>query len=124
MHDSNQMRCGIESTEDALKVSSCAHLNGHHSIKQSCPKTSECNGITISILFVLILYTKYIPLTSNSIYVDRQRISNSSQVKVTKMLLLVSTVFVLLNLPSYVLRLRAFLVVCFSFFFFIFFNRS
>lgn len=43
--------------------------------------------------------------------VDRQRMSNSSQMKVTKMLLIVSTVFVLLNLPSYVLRVRAYLSV-------------
>lgn len=36
--------------------------------------------------------------------------SNSSQMKVTKMLLIVSTVFVLLNLPDYVLRIQ-FLIV-------------
>lgn len=41
---------------------------------------------------------------------DRQRISNSSQMKVTKMLLIVSTVYILLNLPSYVIRVWVFLV--------------
>lgn len=44
-------------------------------------------------------------------HTDRQRISNSSQTKVTKMLLIVSTVFVLLNSPSYAFRIIAYLVV-------------
>lgn len=45
------------------------------------------------------------------LHTDRQRISNSSQTKVTKMLLIVSTVFVLLNSPSYAFRIIAYLVV-------------
>lgn len=39
-----------------------------------------------------------------------KRIGNSSQIKVTKMLLIVSTVFVCLNLPSYAMRIKAFLI--------------
>ncbi|XP_055686865.1 cysteinyl leukotriene receptor 1 isoform X2 [Lutzomyia longipalpis] len=39
----------------------------------------------------------------------KQRVANSSQIKVTKMLLMVSTVFVILNLPSYVMRVRAYI---------------
>ncbi|XP_037930876.1 cysteinyl leukotriene receptor 1 [Teleopsis dalmanni] len=39
----------------------------------------------------------------------RRKITNSSQLKVTKMLLVVSTVFVCLNLPSYILRIKTFL---------------
>lgn len=41
----------------------------------------------------------------------RQRISTASQTKVTKMLLIVSTIFVLLNSPSYYFRIMAYLVV-------------
>lgn len=28
-----------EMTEQSMKITSCTHLNGHHSIRQSCPKT-------------------------------------------------------------------------------------
>ncbi|GAB0100589.1 uncharacterized protein DMENIID0001_166500 [Sergentomyia squamirostris] len=38
----------------------------------------------------------------------KQRVANASQIKVTKMLLMVSSVFVCLNLPSYVMRVRAY----------------
>ncbi|KAJ6643654.1 hypothetical protein Bhyg_08618, partial [Pseudolycoriella hygida] len=67
--------------DNKLQVSTqkCTHPNGNHSVKQSCPKTV------------------------------RQKIANSSQMKVTKMLLIVSSVFVCLNMPSYVMRLVAFL---------------
>lgn len=41
---------------------------------------------------------------------DRQRITNATQMKVTKMLLVISTVFVILNLPSYVIRVWIFIV--------------
>lgn len=41
---------------------------------------------------------------------DRQRIPNTTQMKVTKMLLVISTVFVILNLPSYVIRVWIFIV--------------
>lgn len=47
----------------------------------------------------------------NLFFSVRQRNTNASQIKVTKMLLLVSTVFVLLNLPSYVMRVRAYIEV-------------
>ncbi|XP_067645055.1 thyrotropin-releasing hormone receptor [Eurosta solidaginis] len=40
---------------------------------------------------------------------SERRISNSSQLKVTKMLLIVSTVFVCLNLPSCVMRIKTYL---------------
>ncbi|XP_052846534.1 galanin-like G-protein coupled receptor npr-9 isoform X1 [Drosophila gunungcola] len=39
----------------------------------------------------------------------RRKVQNSSQIKVTKMLLIVSTVFVCLNLPSCLLRIEAYL---------------
>lgn len=38
------------------------------------------------------------------------RIPNNTQMKVTKMLLVISTVFVILNLPSYVIRVWIFIV--------------
>ncbi|XP_037039869.1 thyrotropin-releasing hormone receptor isoform X2 [Bradysia coprophila] len=60
-------------------IQKCTHPNGNHSTKQSCPKTV------------------------------RQKITNSSQMKVTKMLLIISSVFVCLNLPSYVARMLVFL---------------
>lgn len=41
----------------------------------------------------------------------RRRTLMSSQMKVTKMLLIVSTVFVVLNMPSYVMRVYAYYVV-------------
>lgn len=44
------------------------------------------------------------------IFLGTKRIANSSQIKVTKMLLIVSTVFVCLNLPSYAMRIKAFLI--------------
>lgn len=31
----------IETSENSLKITSCTHLNGHHSVRQSCPKTSK-----------------------------------------------------------------------------------
>lgn len=43
-----------------------------------------------------------------------RRAANSSQIKVTKMLLIVSTVFVCLNLPSYIMRIKAFHVEVFD----------
>lgn len=95
-------------TEQAPEIHSCTHLNGHHSTKQSCPKTSEYivgynQMLKVNMKKKIRLFYKY--------FKDRQRISNSSQIKVTKMLLIVSTVFVLLNLPSYGLRVTIFLVV-------------
>ncbi|XP_055841692.1 neuropeptides capa receptor isoform X2 [Episyrphus balteatus] len=45
----------------------------------------------------------------------RRPMTNSSQLKVTKMLLIVSTVFVFLNLPSYFLRVKMFLEVTTNF---------
>lgn len=45
------------------------------------------------------------------IFLAGKTTANASQVKVTKMLLIVSTVFVCLNLPSYTLRIIAFHVV-------------
>lgn len=38
----------------------------------------------------------------------RRKVQNSSQLKVTKMLLIVSTVFVCLNLPSCLLRIETY----------------
>ncbi|XP_070490081.1 thyrotropin-releasing hormone receptor [Chironomus tepperi] len=40
----------------------------------------------------------------------QKKSGNSSQIKVTKMLLIVSSVFVCLNLPSYIMRIKAFLI--------------
>ncbi|XP_053956244.1 neuropeptides capa receptor [Anastrepha ludens] len=40
---------------------------------------------------------------------ERRKVTNSSQLKVTKMLLIVSTVFVCLNLPSCVMRIKTYL---------------
>lgn len=28
-----------ETSEQSMKITSCTHFNGHHSIRQSCPKT-------------------------------------------------------------------------------------
>jgi hypothetical protein len=55
-------------------------------------------------------------LLFETLFSGRKTGSNSSQIKVTKMLLIVSTVFVCLNLPSYVMRLRAYIQVssCFN----------
>ena len=39
-----------------------------------------------------------------------EKSANTSQIKVTKMLLLVSSVFVCLNLPSYIMRIKVFLI--------------
>lgn len=44
------------------------------------------------------------------VFSGRGRVANS-QIKVTKMLLIVSTVFVCLNLPSYAVRVKIFLGV-------------
>ncbi|KDR16422.1 hypothetical protein L798_09328, partial [Zootermopsis nevadensis] len=52
---------------------------------------------------------------SNGIHVrtsNRNLVSTRAQQNITKMLLLISTVFIMLNLPSYVIRLYVF--VCFS----------
>lgn len=56
-------------------------------------------------------------LTSSLYYMVAGRLhgrggsANSSQIKVTKMLLIVSSVFVLLNLPSYLIRVMAYVEV-------------
>lgn len=170
------MRCDIETLSESQKFTSCTHFNGHHSIKQSCPKTStlsnsQYNSLDpaapllptplpaarrplshsladlhapylffiispsspllsvprgprrrLAIGWCLLLAARRPPpaaiersrhflITYFHSEPDRQRVSNSSQMKVTKMLLIVSTVFVLLNLPSYVYRVRAYLSV-------------
>lgn len=102
-NDSDKMRSDIE--EETQKTPSCTHLNGHHSSKQSCPKTSKRKH------FLQMNYSKMDHIIFLCSCIDRQRISNSSQTKVTKMLLIVSTVFVLLNSPSYAFRIIAYLVV-------------
>lgn len=66
----------------------------------------------ISLFIIWFLFTYMLTLLSLCVvHTDRQKMSNSSQTKVTKMLLIVSTVFVLLNLPDYDLRIQGFLVV-------------
>lgn len=30
--------------DQTVMIARCTHLNGHHSIKQSCPKSSELNS--------------------------------------------------------------------------------
>lgn len=62
-------------------------------------------------LYIHFFFTYMLTLLSLCVYTGRQKMSNSSQMKVTKMLLIVSTVFVLLNLPDYDLRIQGFLVV-------------
>ncbi|XP_055378796.1 thyrotropin-releasing hormone receptor [Condylostylus longicornis] len=61
-------------------ISNCSHPNGKNSIRYS-----------------------------GTVKTGRRKMTNTSQLKVTKMLLIVSTVFICLNLPSYVMRVRAFL---------------
>lgn len=108
-------------------LTSCTHPNGHHNSKQSCPKTSRLNECMISVWYVLCILLQMHSIYHINIFhhhmkngfifnpcTGRQRISNSSQMKVTKMLLIVSSVFVLLNLPSYVLRVISFLWVNYS----------
>lgn len=51
------------------------------------------------------------PLPWIYLIIDRQALSSTLHMKVTKMLLFVSTVFVFLNFPSYVLRLMLFIKV-------------
>lgn len=71
----------MEMLDHTIRITPCKLLNGHHSIRQtSCLET------------------------------HRQRIPNTTQMKVTKMLLVISTVFVILNLPSYVIRVWIFIV--------------
>ncbi|XP_055323802.1 neuropeptides capa receptor [Sitodiplosis mosellana] len=67
-------------SDPSARITMCRLLNGHQSMRQSCLET------------------------------HRLRISNSTQMKVTKMLLVISTVFVLLNFPSYVIRVWVFIV--------------
>lgn len=45
-----------------------------------------------------------------ALILDQKRISMSTQMKATKMLLVISTAFVILNLPSYVIRVWIFIV--------------
>lgn len=92
--------------QETLAVPKCTHPNGNHSVKQSCPKTGKFSKGPQSFFSL----TKKIVF---SISVVRKRIVISSQMKVTKMLLIVSSVFVCLNMPSYVMRVRAFLEVSF-----------
>lgn len=71
------------------------------------PDTSSNTKLIFSTLCVIAL-------------LDRHALSTSLQMKVTKMLLFVSTVFVLLNLPSYVFRLMVFVMViycCFRYYY-------
>ncbi|XP_059609136.1 uncharacterized protein LOC132256662 isoform X2 [Phlebotomus argentipes] len=78
-----QKRQGSSSLHDFRKSHSnhqhCIHPNGHNSVTVSLHQRST-----------------------------KHRVANS-QIKVTKMLLMVSTVFVCLNLPSYVMRVRAYI---------------
>lgn len=52
------MRCDIETLSETQKIISCTHFNGHHSIKQSCPKTSTisyCFSFSFFLLCVVFL---------------------------------------------------------------------
>uniref|UniRef100_A0A182N1U9 G-protein coupled receptors family 1 profile domain-containing protein n=1 Tax=Anopheles dirus TaxID=7168 RepID=A0A182N1U9_9DIPT len=49
-----------------------------------------------------------VPVQQIQLFTGRSRVANS-QIKVTKMLLIVSTVFVCLNLPSYIVRVKIYL---------------
>ncbi|XP_055704123.1 pyrokinin-1 receptor isoform X2 [Phlebotomus papatasi] len=80
-----QKRQGSSSLHDFRKThpnhQHCTHPNGHNSVNLSLHQQRS----------------------------TKQRVANSSQIKVTKMLLMVSTVFVCLNLPSYAMRVRAYI---------------
>ncbi|XP_013104405.1 uncharacterized protein LOC106084961 [Stomoxys calcitrans] len=71
------------------------HHPGHH---QSTRSTSGCRANPINGI-----------CTDNSRKSGRRNAGNSSQLKVTKMLLIVSTVFVCLNLPSCIMRMITYL---------------
>lgn len=80
LNEFRQSSTDMEMLDHTIRITPCK-LNGHHSIRQtSCIET------------------------------HRQRIPNTTQMKVTKMLLVISTVFVILNLPSYVIRVWIFIV--------------
>lgn len=81
LNEFRQSSTDMEMLDHTIRITPCKLLNGHHSIRQtSCLET------------------------------HRQRIPNTTQMKVTKMLLVISTVFVILNLPSYVIRVWIFIV--------------
>lgn len=81
LNEFRQSSSDMEMLEHTIRITPCKLLNGHHSIRQaSCLEK------------------------------HRQRIPNTTQMKVTKMLLVISTVFVILNLPSYVIRVWIFIV--------------
>lgn len=81
LNEFRQSSTDMEMLDHTIRITPCKLLNGHHSIRQTSCLESH-----------------------------RQRIPNTTQMKVTKMLLVISTVFVILNLPSYVIRVWIFIV--------------
>ncbi|XP_026479642.1 somatostatin receptor type 4-like [Ctenocephalides felis] len=75
-------------------------VTGRGGSRYFCEERDALQGIPFPGTTTVCKLRRKKPVTSNSC---------SSQMKVTKMLLIVSTVFVCLNLPSYVMRLRAFI---------------
>lgn len=67
LHEFHHGANDTETSEQSMKITSCTHLNGHHSIKQSCPKTR-----TYSIHFRLLLrLSLFLPVTlTHSIYLN------------------------------------------------------
>lgn len=118
LHKAHSADCAEMRADQSVLAMRCTHLNGHHSIKQSCPKSSEhfisfSQGYPYTWMYYVLFCVcagiySFIP--TFQLFADRQKLSNSSQMKVTKMLLIVSTVFVLLNLPDYVLRIQGLIV--------------
>lgn len=64
----------------------------------------EC-GVPGIVRINLIDNMQFNNVKNNSFKAKIKRKFSNSQLKVTKMLLLVSTVFIILNLPSYVMRI-------------------
>lgn len=85
-------------------------FNFHLCPRGKHPRFSATEKIILDILRRYFdLFTKIFRINVIFFAVPKKA-AHSSQIKVTKMLLIVSTVFVCLNLPSYIMRIKAFLV--------------
>lgn len=95
-----------------FRKSNIKRLNSHfHNIKVDSTNVRDFNAHTSQKRkkFSVCILTHYHNMSAST-FPEPKRAANSFQIKVTKMLLIVSTVFVCLNLPSYVMRIKAFLV--------------